>query len=61
MTFSLGLILVLVGGAELFTGNTLLVIAWAEERAGIACENFFTVHVRFRTIEGYARADKPHD
>jgi formate/nitrite transporter len=25
---------VLVGGAELFTGNTLLVVAWAEERAG---------------------------
>lgn len=27
--FSLGLILVLVGGAELFTGNTLIVMAWA--------------------------------
>lgn len=26
--FSLGLILVLIGGAELFTGNTLMVIAW---------------------------------
>lgn len=34
VTFSLGLILVLVGGAELFTGNTLLVVAWAEEKAG---------------------------
>lgn len=34
--FSLGLILVLVGGAELFTGNTLLVVAWAEGRAGFA-------------------------
>lgn len=31
--FSLGLILVLVSGAELFTGNTLLVVAWAEGRA----------------------------
>jgi formate transporter FocA len=27
--FSLGLILVIVGGAELFTGNTLILIAWA--------------------------------
>jgi formate/nitrite transporter len=29
MAFSLGLILVIVGGAELFTGNSLVVIAWA--------------------------------
>ncbi|MSP44180.1 MAG: formate transporter FocA [Alphaproteobacteria bacterium] len=29
LTFSLGLILVVVGGAELFTGNNLMVIAWA--------------------------------
>ena len=29
LAFSLGLILVVVGGAELFTGNTLLVMAWA--------------------------------
>lgn len=28
--FSLGLILVVVGGAELFTGNNLLVMAWAD-------------------------------
>jgi formate transporter len=28
-TFSLGLILVVVGGAELFTGNNLIVMAWA--------------------------------
>ena len=34
VVFSLGLILVLVGGAELFTGNTLMVVAWAEGRAG---------------------------
>lgn len=32
--FSLGLILVLVGGAELFTGNSLLVFAWADGRIG---------------------------
>jgi formate/nitrite transporter len=30
--FSLGLILVVVGGAELFTGNTLIVMAWASGR-----------------------------
>lgn len=29
VAFSLGLILVIVGGAELFTGNALLVMAWA--------------------------------
>jgi formate/nitrite transporter len=29
LTFSLGLALVLVGGAELFTGNNLIVMAWA--------------------------------
>lgn len=31
--FSVGLILVVVGGAELFTGNTLMVIPRAQERA----------------------------
>lgn len=30
--FSLGLILVLVGGAELFTGNALIVMAWAARK-----------------------------
>lgn len=29
LVFCLGLILVIVGGAELFTGNTLIVMAWA--------------------------------
>lgn len=29
LVFSLGLILVVIGGAELFTGNNLLVMAWA--------------------------------
>lgn len=29
LSFCLGLILVVVGGAELFTGNTLIVMAWA--------------------------------
>ena len=30
--FSLGLILVVVGGAELFTGNNLIVMAWANSK-----------------------------
>jgi formate/nitrite transporter len=34
--FSLGLILVVVGGAELFTGNNLVVMAWASGRVGTA-------------------------
>lgn len=29
MAFSLGLVLVIIGGAELFTGNSLTVLAWA--------------------------------
>jgi formate transporter len=32
VAFSLGLILVVVGGAELFTGNNLIVMAWASDR-----------------------------
>src|SRR3970282_1086512 len=34
VVFSLGLILVVVGGAELFTGNNLIVMAWAGGRGG---------------------------
>ncbi|MDQ2691651.1 MAG: formate/nitrite transporter family protein, partial [Chloroflexota bacterium] len=37
LAFSLGLILVVVGGAELFTGNNLIVMAWANGKVtGIA-------------------------
>ena len=32
LTFSLGLALVIVGGAELFTGNNLIVMAWASRK-----------------------------
>ena len=32
LTFSLGLVLVVVAGAELFTGNNLIVMAWAGRR-----------------------------
>ncbi|MFC2044776.1 formate/nitrite transporter family protein [Chloroflexota bacterium] len=32
IAFSLGLILIVVGGAELFTGNNLIVMAWASRK-----------------------------
>ncbi len=32
VAFSLGLILVIVGGAELFTGNNLIIMAWASRK-----------------------------
>jgi len=34
LVFCLGLILVVVGGAELFTGNSLMVMAWAAGKVG---------------------------
>jgi len=34
VAFSLGLILVVIAGAELFTGNNLMVMAWAGRRIG---------------------------
>lgn len=36
LVFSLGLILVVVGGAELFTGNNLIVMAWASRKVSTA-------------------------
>ena len=35
VAFALGLVLVVVGGAELFTGNNLLAMAWASGRIGV--------------------------
>ena len=32
IAFSLGLVLVVVAGADLFTGNNLIVIAWADRK-----------------------------
>ncbi len=32
LVFSLGLVLVVVGGAELFTGNSLMVMAWIDQK-----------------------------
>ncbi|MCD4709281.1 MAG: formate/nitrite family transporter [Bacteroidales bacterium] len=47
ITFSLGLILVVIGGAELFTGNNLMVIAWASKRISIwqIMHNWFVVYL----------------
>lgn len=33
--FSLGLVLVIVGGAELFTGNNLIIMAWANQKISV--------------------------
>jgi formate transporter len=47
LAFSLGLILVVVAGAELFTGNNLLVMAWAGRRitTGELLENWLIVYL----------------
>ena len=47
VAFSLGLILVVVGGAELFTGNSLIVMAWADRRitTGQMLRNWGLVYV----------------
>jgi formate/nitrite transporter len=47
LVFSLGLILVVVGGAELFTGNTLIVMAWAHRRVSTAklLQNWVVVYL----------------
>ena len=34
LAFSLGLVLVVIAGAELFTGNNLIVMAWADRKIG---------------------------
>lgn len=47
IAFSLGLILVVVGGAELFTGNNLIVMAWADGTVSTAAliGNWFWVFI----------------
>jgi len=47
MAFSLGLVLVVVGGAELFTGNNLLAMAWAANRVttGQLVRNWWWVYL----------------
>ncbi len=45
--FSLGLILVIVAGAELFTGNNLIVMAWASKKVSTASllRNWIIVYI----------------
>lgn len=47
IAFSTGLILVVVGGAELFTGNNLIVMAWADRKVthGELLRNWFLVYI----------------
>jgi formate transporter FocA len=47
LAFSLGLILVIIGGAELFTGNTLIVMAWASGKVSskLVLRNWSIVYV----------------
>lgn len=47
LAFSLGLILVVVGGAELFTGNNLLIMAWASKKIStrLVLRNWAIVYV----------------
>jgi formate transporter len=47
LAFSLGLVLILVGGAELFTGNTLIVMAWASGKVStrLVLRNWSIVYV----------------
>jgi len=46
IAFSLGLILVIIGGAELFTGNSLIVMGWASRRitTGALLRNWVIVY-----------------
>ncbi|MCW5850171.1 MAG: formate transporter FocA [Anaerolineae bacterium] len=47
LVFSLGLILVIIGGAELFTGNNLIVMAWANHKVttGALLKNWGIVYL----------------
>lgn len=47
ITFCIGLILVVVGGAELFTGNNLIVMAWASKKVttGALLHNWAVVYL----------------
>ena len=47
LAFCLGLILVVIGGSELFTGNNLLIIAWASRKVttGALLRNWIIVYL----------------
>jgi formate transporter len=47
LSFSLGLVLVIVGGAELFTGNNLIIMAWANNKISTSqvIKNWILVYI----------------
>jgi formate transporter len=47
LSFSLGLVLVIVGGAELFTGNNLIIMAWANKKISTSqvIKNWILVYI----------------
>lgn len=57
VAFSLGLVLVVVGGADLFTGNNLIVMTWADRKVTSAAllRNWIVVYPRV----GQRRAGVP--
>lgn len=62
LAFSLGLVLVIVGGAELFTGNSLIVMAWASRRITLSAllRNWAIVYAgNFAGALGMGRAGLP--
>jgi formate/nitrite transporter len=46
VAFSVGLVLVVVGGAEFFTGNSLIVMAWASRRVSTRAIGSTTLRAR---------------
>jgi len=47
LAFSLGLVLIVIGGAELFTGNNLIAMAWASGQVslGAVARNWALVYL----------------
>ncbi len=47
LAFSMGLVLIVVGGAELFTGNALITMAWADRKVSTPqlLANWFLVYI----------------
>jgi formate/nitrite transporter len=45
--FSVGLMLVVLGGAELFTGNNLIILSYLDNKSNISCvlTNWFTTYI----------------
>ncbi len=64
VVFSLGLILVVVGGAELFTGNSLIVMAWANGKVkgrGIVAQLGYCLSWEFCWSHWYCGFDVLHE